>query len=260
MAEWLHASRFPGVLRYQYKSIGRLVVLAALIVLVSQLLSLLMPVVFGNPYPFDGIRGNFEMVFFAAFIAGILTAGRASRFLLRFGTPRTSVWLGNVLGLFAGMVALLLITFLLNLLIAALLLPLAQLMPRGYIMSAELFRYELSRGLQKLPAALLYTLEWTAIFYLYGCMLRRFKALTISLSIAIPLLFIILMLIPTVRQGLAVVNGDDQGQMVLLGLQWLQALYDILRFIEEHWYTIQFVAGIVSLPLSYLVMRSTKQP
>ena len=48
--------------------------------------------------------------------------------------------------------------------------------------------------------------------------------------------------------------------MMLLGLQWLQWLQDFLRFIDEHWDTIQMTAGIAGLPLSYLVMRGTKQP
>lgn len=260
MAEWLQASRLGGVIRYHYKNIGRLVILALLIVLAVQILSLLMPVIIGDPYPFDGIRADFEIVFFAAFITGIITAGRASRFLLRFGTSRTSVWLGNEAGLILGMIGLLLGTFLLNMLIAALMFPLTSLLPQGYAMSASLYQSELVKGLENLPTLMLYTLEWTSIFYLYACMLRRFKALTISFSIAIPLMFVILMLIPAVREGLSVLNGDDQGQIVLLGLKWLQVLQDILRFIEEHWNAIQLTAGIVSLPLSYVVMRGTKQP
>lgn len=260
MAEWIRDSRLYGVLRYQYKSVGRLIVLALLIVLGVQILSLLTPVVIGDPYPFDGIRGNFEVVFFAAFVVGIITAGRSTRFLLRFGTARTSVWIGSELGLLCGMVALLLATFAMNMLIAAVLLPLSKALPGGYTMDAFMYRSELAKGLNNLPDLLLYTLEWTSIFYLYGCMLRRFRAFTISVSIAVPLMFVILMLIPAVREGLAVINGDNQGQILLLGMKWLQILNDILRFIEEHWSSIQLTAGLVSLPLSYLVMRGTKQP
>jgi hypothetical protein len=225
-----------------------------------QLLSLLMPYLTGDTYPFEGIGASFEIVFFAAFITGIITAGRSSRFLLRFGTSRTAVWLGSVLGQLTGMLGLLICTFLINMLIAALLFPLANLLPQGYSMSAALYQKELSEGFKNLPDLLLYTLEWTSIFYLYGCMLRRFKALTISVSIGIPLMFVILMLIPAVREGMSVLRGEDQGQMMVLGLKWLQILQDILRFIEEHWDSIQLTAGIVSLPLSYIVMRGTKQP
>ncbi|MBN1778174.1 MAG: hypothetical protein JW811_08645 [Clostridiales bacterium] len=260
MAEWLRAARLKGIARYQYKNLGRLITWALLIVLTVQILSLLTPYVFGDPYPFEGIGASFEIVFFAAFVTGIITAGRSSRFLLRFGTSRTSVWLGSVFGQLTGMVGLLIGTFLLNMLIAALLFPLSSLLPQGYSMSAALYRHELTEGLKNLPDLLLYTLEWTSIFYLYGCMLRRFKALTISFSIGIPLMFVILMLIPAVREGLQVLRGDDQGQMMILGLKWLQILQDILRFIEEHWETIQLTAGIASLPLSYIVMRGTKQP
>ena len=260
MAEWIADSRLNGVLRYNYKIIGRLVLWGLLIVLGVQLLSLLIPVFAGGTFSFDGIRGNFEIVFFAAFIAGVITAGRSSRFLLRFGTSRTSVWIGNIAGMLVGMVGLLLATFLLNLLIGAVLFPLTSIAPQHYGISATQFQYEFNNGLKDLPELLLYTLEWSAIFYLYGCLLRRFRAVTISFSIGVPLLFVILMLIPAVREGLAVLHGDSEGQMILLGLKWLQFLQNLLRFIEEHWETIQLTAAIVSLPLSYLVMRGTKQP
>jgi len=260
MAEWLWASRLRGVIRYQYKNITRLLFWALLIVLADQILTLLVPFISHASYSFDGIRGNFEIVFFAAFVIGIITAGRASRFLLRLGTSRVSVWLGSVLGLLIGMIGLLLGTFLLNMLIAALLFPLSSLAPDTYGMSASLFSVSFNHGLNDLPELMLYTLEWTSIFYLYGCVLRRFRALTISLSIGIPLMFVIMMLIPTVRDALSVVRGESQGQMMLLGLQWLQWLQDFLRFIDEHWDTIQMTAGIAGLPLSYLVMRGTKQP
>ncbi|HPJ03424.1 MAG TPA: hypothetical protein PKU80_11335 [Candidatus Limiplasma sp.] len=260
MAEWVKTSRFAGVLRYHYKNIGRLVAWALIIVLAAQMLALLAPMVFRGFYSFDGIRGSFEIVFFAAFIVGIITAGRGSRFLIRFGTPRTSVWLGSVLGQLLGMVALLIATFLINMLIAGLLFPLSSVSPVHYGMSASLFSAALTHGLNDLPGLLLYTLEWTSIFYLYGCMLRRFKVLTISVSIGVPLMFVILMLIPAVREALSVVQGDNQGQMVLLGLQWLQWLQDVIRFVEEHWETLQLATAIACLPLSYIVMRGTKQP
>ena len=260
MAEWVRESRLSGVLRYQYKTVGRLAVWALLIVLGVQVLSLLIPVFGGSVYNFDGIRANFELVFFASLIAGIVAAGRSSSFLLRFGTSRTSVWLGSLLGLLGGMVALLLATFLLNLLVGALQFPLSGLSPEKFTMTGDRFGTELSNGLKDLPNYLLYTLEWTAIFYLYGCVLRRFRVLTISLSIGGPLLLVILMLIPAVREAVRVVGGNDQGQMVLLGLQWLQFLQDIIRFVQKNWETLQMIAGVVSLPVSYLIMRGTKQP
>lgn len=260
MAEWIQNSRLSGVLRYQYKSIGKLALWTLLVVFAAKALALLTPYIIGDPYPFDGIRADFAVVFFAAFVIGTLTAGRGSRFLLRFGTARTSVWLGNVVVLLFGMAALLAGTFVLNMLIGAALFPLSSLSPQGFSMSAALYGQELQSGLKDLPQLLLYTLEWTAMFYLYGCMLRRFRVLTISLSIGIPAVFILLMLIPAVREAIAVVNGQNQGQIMVLGLRWIQILQDILRFVEEHWDSVQLTAGIVSLPLSYLIMRGTKQP
>ncbi len=260
MAEWLKQARFAGVLRYHFKNIGRLVVWGLLIVAAVQILSLTTPVLTGDRFSFDGIRGNFEIVFFSALIIGILTAGRGTRFLLRFGTPRTSAWLGNILGLLLGMVVMLCATFLINMLMGAVLFPLASLKPETYSMSASLYGAALTHGLNDLPNLLLYTVEWTSIFYLYGCMLRRFRALTISFSIGVPLLFVILMLIPAVRDALSVVQGDNQGQIMALGLEWLLWLQDFIKFVQMHWETIQLSTAIASLPLSYFVMRGTKQP
>jgi len=260
MAEWVRTSRLKGVLRYHEKIIGKLVVWVLLIMLAVQILSLLMPVITSDSYVFDDIRANFEIVFFAAFITGVITAGRSSRFLLRFGTARTSVWLGNMIGLLLGMAGLLLATFVLNLLVGALLLLLASIAPDNYTMTAARFSFQLNQGLQNLPNLLLYSLEWTAIFYFYACMLRRFRALTISVSVGVPLLFVLLMLIPAVRDTLSVLEENNQGQMVLLGLHWLQIIQDIVNFVQKHWDSIQLTAGIVCLPLSYLVMRGTKQP
>lgn len=260
MAEWVRDSRLNGVLRYHLKTIGRIVIWALLIVLVTQLLSLLTPLMTGHAYPFDGIRANFEIVFFAALVTGIVTAGRSSKFLLRFGTSRTAVWLGNELGLLAGMVGLLLATLVVNMAVAALLFPLASMFPPYFSMNATLYRAELVEGIKGLPDLLLYTVEWTAMLYFYACMLRRYKALTISLSVGIPLMFVIMMLIPAVREALTVINSENQGQLMLLGMKWLQIINDILRFIENNWDALQLAGGIASLPLSYLVMRGTKQP
>jgi len=260
MAEWLGDSRLRGVLRYHYKRIGKLVVWALLLLVGVHVLALLTPYLDGDIYTFDGIRSDFVVVFFGALIAGILTAGGSSRFLLRFGTARTPVWLGNVLSLFVSMVVLLLGTFVLNMAFGALMLPLSQAAPQAYGMGGYQFGNELAAGLRYLPRWLLFTLEWTSIFYFYACMLRRFKALTISLSVGIPLLFIIMMLIPAVREAISVVQGNNQSQILVLGLQWLQMFNDILRFIEDHWDAVQLTAGIISLPCSYLVMRGTKQP
>lgn len=260
MAEWVRASRLRGVLRYHWKRLGGLILWTLIIVLGVQLLSLLMPFVSTEAYPFEGIRGNLEIVIMAALVAGLITAGRSSRFLLRFGTSRTAVWIGNELGLFAGMVGLLLGTFVLNMLVGALLFPLAHVLPDDYAITGSQYAAELREGLQNLPSQLLYALEWTSIFYFYACMMRRYKAFTLSLTIGVPLLFIILMLIPAVREAVSVVESDNQGQIMLLGLRWMQILQNVLRFLDEHWDAVQLTAGVACLPLSYLVMRGTKQP
>ena len=40
-------------------------------------------------------------------------------------------------------------------------------------------------------------------------------------------------LLPAVREGLSVLRGENQGQIVVLGLKWIQILQDILRCFRD---------------------------
>ena len=265
---WRQSARFGGVLRYHWKALSKGVGLVMLILLASQALSFLLPLVLDMSYPYTGVYADLAVTLVVALISACVTAGKSTRFLLRFGTSRFSVWLGNLIGLFAGMVALLLGTMLLSMLMGALTLMMANVMPRKYIFQryfgelegAKLFGASLTEALRTLPAYILYTLEWTCLFYLLGCCLRRNRGATIFVIVGVPMLLMILTLIPAVRQAAQVVENANDRQMMLLGIQWMKYLADFVHFVEHEWPTIQLLGALASLPLSYLCMRNTPQP
>jgi hypothetical protein len=204
----------------------------------------------------------------ATLVCACVVAGRSTRFLLRFGTSRFSVWLGNLAGLWAGMIALLLGTLLLSILLGGLVYLLAAALPQRFaikplftgVADAAIFSHTLRAALSSLPQAILTVVEWTSIFYLLGCCLRRQAGLTLAVVIGLPLLLMLLSLIPAIRQAADVVENANEQQMMLLGLQWMKVLMDILTFVKNQWPWIQLGGAVVSLPLSYLCMRGTAQP
>lgn len=267
-AGFWRSARFPGVLRYQWKALGRTVSLVLLILLGTQLLSLVFPMLTGNAYPYLGVYADLSATLVVALVCACIAAGKSTRFLLRFGTSRLSVWLGNLVGLWAGMVGLLLGTFLLSLLIGGLVLGLSAAVPTAFRVkplfadasTTVLFRNTLNRTLADLPKYSLYVVEWTSIFYLFGCCLRRNRALTLSVMFGVPMLLMLLTLIPAVRQAVDVMENANDRQMMLLGVQWMKYLADAMKFIRDQWPMIQLIGAAVSLPLSYLCMRGTQQP
>jgi hypothetical protein len=198
----------------------------------------------------------------------MMSAHKSTRFLLRFGTARFSVWLGNVLALFAAMFAFLLGTLVLSMLMGALTRWMVGVMPGSYSLEQYLgdtgaaapYADSLLAALKALPANLLTALEWTTIFYFLACCLRRNRGITIFVVVGIPMMLMILTLIPAVRQAVQVVEKGNETQMTLLGLQWMKYLTDVLQFIRREWPTIQLLAALGCLPLSYLCMRETPQP
>ena len=264
---WQRA-RFGGVLRYHTKALGRRVLLVLLILLLVQLASIAVPMFTGNAYPYMGVYADLSLVMVAALVAGNITANKSTRFLLRFGTSRFSVWLGNLIGLWCGMVGLLLGTLALNALIGGLVLLVSNALPGTLRVKSlfqetgvtALFQQTLGDALRTLPEYILYTLEWTAIFYLLGCCLRRNRWLTLGILIGVPMVLMLLTLLPAVRQAVDVLENANEQQRLLLGVQWMKILMDVVHFVENQWPWIQLGTAVISLPLSYLCMRSTPQP
>lgn len=265
---YMASARFGGVLRYHYKRLGRSITLLLLVILCAQLLSLAFPLITGHSYPYAGVYADLGTTLIAALVCASIVAGSGTRFLLRFGTSRFSVWLGSVLGLSAAMVALLLGTLAVSALTGGLVLLLTQIAPGSFAVRQmftdasvpAFFQSTLLDALRTLPAYALYTVEWTCLFYLFGCCLRRNRLLTLGVVIGVPLLMMILLLIPDVRQAAYLAGTANEAELVTLGLKWLRVVIDIADFVQHQWRTLQLLGAAASLPLSYLCMRGTQQP
>ena len=265
---WWSSARFGGVMRYQRKSLGKTIRIVLLILTGAQLLSLLFPLITGHAYPYSGVFADVIVTMIVSLICASIAAHSGTRFLLRFGTSRLSVWLGNLVSLSIGMIVLLLGTFALSLLTGGLVLGLSAAIPARFSVNTlytettaiALFQTTLRSSLTSLPANLLYTVEWVCLFYLLGTCMRRKTWLTLTVIIGLPMLIFTLTLVPAVRQAAEAVSHANDQQIMLLGIQWMKAVVDFFHFVEHEWPTIQLVSAIVSLPLSYLCMRDTQQP
>ncbi|NLI23058.1 MAG: hypothetical protein GX418_16095, partial [Clostridiales bacterium] len=240
---WWQNARMNGVLRYQWKALSSLLGWATLILLASQLISLLFPLLTGEPYPYTGVYADLSVTLVVALIESAIAAGKSTRFLLRFGTSRLGVWLGTLMGLLAGMVAMLLATLAVSMLTGGLVLALSSAMPDKFavkslfedLQGGALYSRTLGTALSDLPTLILYTLEWTCIFYLLGACLRRNRGLTITIIVGVPMLLMILTLIPAVRHAANVIQSENDTQIMLLGLQWMKYLSDFMRFVRQQW-------------------------
>lgn len=84
--------------------------------------------------------------------------------------------------------------------------------------------------------------------------------MTLAVILGVPFVCFMLMLMPFVSETTAALESGSEMQVMAMGLQWMQWLTSAARFAVEQWPWIQLGAAIVSLPLSYLCMRTTPQP
>lgn len=275
-AGWFAAGRCKGIFRYHFLSLGKVVLWVLAILLGSQLLATLLPLLFqsnfqGSHFSSTGVSSDVGTVILLALICGNIVAGRSTRFLLRFGTSRFSVWLCNVLSLIAAMFALLIGCLLLSILSGYVTLWLSNAYPSifslqqytadGIIRGEAALSASLQQTFTNLPKHFLWVAEWVCLFYLLGCCMRRSRGWTLAVIIGVPLALLLLMVVPAVRETVDTVRyANSDNELMILGMQWLQWFSKAARFIAEQWQWIQLGAAVASLPLSYLCMRTTKQP
>ncbi len=267
---WPALARAKGIFRYHLSTLGKLVLWVLAVLAGTQLLAFIMPLFFPRmEYASSGVSSSLGTVLLVALVCAGIVAGKSSRFLLRFGTSRFSVWLCNILSLLAAMLLLLLGTFLISYISSAALLAMSRLSPsyllEGYTASGvlrgePLFALSLSQALKSLPENILYVAEYVCLYYLLACCYRRSKGWTLTVLIGVPLVFILLLLVPAVQNAIdTVMYGQEKEQMLLL-VQVIQWVQKAAQFLIDKWPTVQLMAALVSLPLSYLCMRDTKQP
>ena len=263
---WFTLSRFGGCMRFHRIRKYGLALLLALLMLIVQALELTLAYFGITEYRLTAQMPDLPFALALVFCLALRTARQDTTFLLRFGTPRTSVWLSNVLSLLIAGVLYLLLSIVVNVVSGAAAVAL-------YPQCSDIFvaqRYQLPVGeflaillgdvWEVLPWYLLWLLEYTCIFYLLACCLRRWKGATIAVLVGVPALLITLIVLPTLQGVAEAVQSSDQGELMTMLFRFLGWLEKAADFTAENWQWIQGGAAFVSLVLSYLVMRGTRQP
>ncbi|MEG0049184.1 MAG: hypothetical protein RR865_08460 [Clostridia bacterium] len=266
---WYAASRCGGCFTYHRIRIGKAVLCVLLALLAAQVLMMVLESGGSGGFSSTGVSANIGATLLMSLVCASLTAGSSTRFLLRFGTPRISVWLCNVLSLMLWMLLFLLGTVAISLLQSGITLLLHNISPEGYrlisyvnteMSSAAVLQHSLLETLKALPEQLLWTMETACLFYLLACCFRRSRGITLAVILGVPFLMFMMLLVPVIQQTLAAAQSGSDGEIMLMGMKWMQWLMQAAQWMETKWPWIQLGASVASLPLSYLCMRGTEQP
>lgn len=258
-------SRLKGALRYHLRKLGKILLWVLAGLLAAQLIGVLAALFGVGNFTSSGVAAEFGTAMLLLMVFAFMLAKGSTTFLLRFGTSRTSVWLSNLAALFvcgaAFMVGSLLLSLLMNYIVLALSAGNSAFeVARSGLFGNELIVSSLMRTLGELPTRLLWLAEWSCLFYLLACCIRRNKAVTLTVCIVVPLLVWLTLLLPVVNQAVDLIESGTEGEILLTGMQWLQWLSNAAKFLARHWQWVQGLAALISLPLSWLCMRSTPQP
>lgn len=265
---WARASRFCGAMRYYCDQLGKTVLCVGVVLVVAELLSYVMGAA-TSAYSSTGVTANFGMSSLVAFVLACWVTGKGTTFLTRFGTPRTSAWLGGLVSLVLWSLAMLAVTFSLSAMMSAVTLALHTAMPDRFALvsyydpslsSGAVFETSLVYAVRDLPKQALWLAEWCCMFYFVGACLRRNRWLTIGILVGVPLAAALALLVPAVRETIAAVENATESQLAVLGMKWMAWLSRLTQWVERNWQWVQAGAALGCLPLSWLVMRSTPQP
>lgn len=264
---WFTLSRFSGCMRFHRIRKGNTALWLALLMLAVRVVEIALAMFDVSECRLTLQQPDLPFALAMVYVLALSTAKKDTTFLCRFGTPRTAIWLSNVVSLLLFGVCYLLLSVAVNAVAGAAAVALAPEYA-GIIVNA---RYQgmgvvpflqqlLADTWEVLPRYLLYLAEYTCIFYLLACCLRRWKAATIIVLVGIPALLITLIVMPTVQSVADALESNDQGVLMSMFFKFMAWLEKAADFTVENWQWIQGGMALASLLLSYLVMRGTRQP
>ncbi len=264
---WFTLSRFGGCMRFHRIRKGNTALWLALLMLVVRVVEIALAMFEVADCRLTHQQPDLPFALAMVYVLALGTAKKDTTFLCRFGTPRTSIWLSNVLSLMLFGLCYLLLSAAVNAVAGSATVAL----DAGYAGITVAARYDgmnvaaflvqmLADTWAVLPWYLLWLAEYTCIFYLLACCLRRWKAATIIVLVGVPALLITLIVLPTVQNVAEALESNDQGVLMSMFFKLMAWLEKAADFTVENWQWIQGGAAFVSLLLSYLVMRGTRQP
>lgn len=261
---WFKLSRFGGAMRFHWLRNSRVLLWLAVIELAVMVVEMALGCAGSVTVLVAPLMADFSLALLVVLLCSFPTARKDTTFLLRFGTPRTSVWLSNLLSLFLTGVACLLLSVVANavtgivgLLLAGSFTTIEVVGPAtigGYLMEG------VGRMAADLPMQLLWIAEYSAIFYCVACCMRRWKIPTILVLAGVPVLLFTLLAMPVFNQVGSALESGSQNQIVALMLKLIAWLEKAGEFVSNNWQAIQGGTAVAALLFSYLIMRGTKQP
>ena len=202
---WLKRSRFLGAMRYHRVWLGRVIIWVLALLLAGNAVMICAALAGVGELHMNDLRASLPTSMALLLVCACLAAHSRTRFLLRFGTARFPVWLSNVLALFLGSAAFLLGTLAINLATGGAVQALSYAMPGRFGLGEA--GLSLRAALEALPQQLLWLLEWTSLFYLLGCCLRRRRGVTLAVILGVPFVCFMLMLMPFVSETTAALEN-----------------------------------------------------
>jgi hypothetical protein len=98
--------------------------------------------------------------------------------------------------------------------------------------------------------------------YLYGCLMRRWKGWTITLTILIPAGVFLISVLPWIYLFLHDVRSlSDSASLSTvypIAIRWIEAIQSIMQWLDHNITWLTWAVAAVCAPLSFLVMRTTR--
>lgn len=266
MQTGIKGGRLQGALRYGLLRMGKPLLFVLALLLIADVVGFLLGLAGVVSCETDGVRPDWVLAGFMALVfARVMTKGGAT-FLCRFGVSRFSLWLGMLLSLLAGAAATALGTLAESAIEGYSILALSgssasfQVVGAGYASGEECLRATLLASLREMPQGLTSLFQWTCLFFLLACCLRRNRWLTLGVLLLGPLLLWALSLAPALRQLMEAAQSGEETELLLMGMRLMTWLQRAEEFLEERWTLVSWLGTLVCLPLSYLCVRGTPQP
>ncbi|MEG0766277.1 MAG: hypothetical protein RR482_01045 [Clostridia bacterium] len=263
--------RIHGVLQYQIRTGKRGFLLICGVVALLLGINFLLPLVIsGARYTYADYSDGGAFGIYVMVLMYIATHGDA-RFLAGQTVTRGSIWLGQMgymvclCALFALVrVALALIGFYGTTALSA-------VWPSRYgVMAVE----DIGQTWGFVPS------RWSAVLwrtftglllgglfaYCYGSLFRRWKGWTIALTVGIPLLAFVSLVMPflyVAMNTLEEITSDSSAAMRIImknASRWIEWIRKGMEFFEKYWHWIVWSAALCTMPITWAVMRKTRQP
>lgn len=279
------ASRLRGVIWYNTLRVIKTVLFVSLLCVLLSVVPAMITVVWGGTVKLNSLSLLYSINGTIAILLCARSAYSETRFFTSMPTPRWSIYLGVVykMLLFAviGTIAAALLSVFDALFIELLNLfsqgkhqigiwDLGELISISISMNSE-SSYDMvttvggvaGMVLGSLLPTMLSVFTASGFVYLYVCLLRRWKAATITATIGIPVLLITLLLIPSItgfyEQASSMTRTDILQSMPLL-YSLFRAIEKIVVFIIDEWPIIRTLSGLGCWLLAYPIMSRTSQP